>query len=312
MTKRKQCLRKLGLGGVTIAALSMALAAGLDAQTNGTAGSGDHGAQAQIPAFDVASIKAHKDEGMMMRVGLRLTPDGISITGAPLSMLLDSAFGVADNCILDEPAWVKSDRYDIEAKVDPEDAPKLENLTRKERLAMLIPLFEDRAGLKFHHETKEMQVYDLVVAKGGPKLEPAKPDEAGAGTNGKPPMGAMMMRRSTQGMTMEGRGATMEQIAGFFSQQLGSTVVDKTHLTGKYDYTLEFASDIGGGMMGGRMMGAPPLPPPPPDGGAAPPPADRGPSIFTAVEEQLGLKLEEHKEPVDVIVIDHVEKPSPN
>ena len=310
MTKRKQCLR---WGGVTIAALSMALVAGLDAQTNGTAGSGDHGgAQAQIPAFDVASIKAHKEEGMMMRFGFRLTPDGVSITGAPLSMLLDSAFGVADDRILNEPAWVKSDRYDIEAKVDPEDAPKLENLTQKERLAMLIPLLEDRAGLKFHHETKEMQVYDLVVAKGGPKLEAAKPDAAGAGTNGKPPMGAtpmgaIMMRMSTQGMRLEGRGATMEQIAGFFSQQLGSTVVDKTHLTGKYDYTLEFASEMGGG-----MMGAPPLPPPPPGGGAAPPPADRGPSIFTAVEEQLGLKLEEHKEPVDVIVIDHMEQPSPN
>lgn len=296
------------LGGVTIAALSMVLVAGLDAQTNGTAGSGDHGAQAQIPAFDVASIKAHKSEGMMMRIGVRLTPDGVSITGASLSMLLLSAFGVPDDCILNEPAWAKSDRYDIEAKVDPEDAPKLEKLTSKERFAMLVPLLEDRAGLRFHHETKEMQVYDLVVAKGGPKLEAAKPDEADAGTNGKPPMGTTMIRPSTQGMRVEGRGATMEQIAGFLSQQLGSTVVDKTHLTGKYDYTLEFASEMGGG-----MMGAPPLPPPPPGGGSAPPPsADRAPSIFTAAQEQLGLKLEEHKEPVDVIVIDHMEQPSPN
>jgi uncharacterized protein (TIGR03435 family) len=126
-------------------------------------------------------------------------------------------------------------------------------------------------------------------------------------------MGTTMIRPSTQGMSLEARGATMEQIAGFFSQQLGSTVVDKTHLTGKYDYTLEFAPEMGGGMMGGGMMGAPPLPPPPPGSDAAPPPsAARGPSIFTAAQEQLGLKLEEHKEPVDVIVIDHMEQPSPN
>ncbi|MGH9605906.1 MAG: TIGR03435 family protein [Terracidiphilus sp.] len=330
MTERKLRLRKLDVGALTIAALSLALAAtALHAQASANAGGGAAQSQtaqpqpqtapAQLPKFDVASVKAHKPEGMMMRAGMRLTPDGVSISGLPLSMLLHEAFELPEDRILNEPDWVNSARYDIEAKVDPADAPKLEKLTPKERMEMLLPLLEDRFGLKFHHETKVLEVYALVVAKGGPKLKATgdKSDEGadaaplplgGASGNGgvKLPRSATMMRISPEGMTMEGRDATAEQLAQAIATQLGSTVVNETGLKDKYDYTLTFAPE-----MGGRMMGMPAPPPGAGDSGAPPPPP-QGPSIFSAVEEQLGLKLEAKKQPVDVIVIDDIEQPSAN
>ncbi|HEV2324070.1 MAG TPA: TIGR03435 family protein [Terracidiphilus sp.] len=308
-----------------------------------------NGTQQPLPQFEVAAIKPHKQEGMQMRAGFRLTPDGVSMFGVPLSMLMSQAFGLPESRILNEPEWANSDRYDIEAKVAPSEAPKLEKLTQQQRMAMLVPLLQDRFGLKFHHETKVREVYALVVDKGGPKLQPAEPDAAhakpdsdgkpdnispsangnaafgrpdGGGKPGdgggptKPPQGALMMRMSTEGMTIRGVGVTTAQLAGIIGRSLGSTVVDKTGLTGKYNYTLNFAPEMGKGGMGG-------MPPPPPssegpasgassseDAAASTPAA--APSIFTAVREQLGLKLQAKKEPVDVVVIDHIQQPSPN
>jgi bla regulator protein blaR1 len=220
----------------------------------------------------------------------------------------------------------------------------MDKLTQGERMAMLVPLLEDRFGLKFHHETKTLEVYALVVAKGGPKLKastgdagagfkqgagpsmpaPGGPDggpppgaeradggpmtlKPGPGDGGAmpPPKGATMMRMSPDGMTLGGRDATTDQLAQAIAMQLGSTVVNETGLKGKYDYSLSFTPE-----MGGRMMGMPPPGAGGGDGGAPPPP--QGPSLFSAVEQQLGLKLEAKKAPVDVIVIDHIEQPSAN
>ena len=322
-------------GWLPIAAAWIVLAASLHAQTDAkpaaktdadAAQSGS--AAAQLPQFDVASVKAHHAEGMNMMMGFRLLPDGVSISGMPLAMLLREAFQVPEDQILNEPAWVKSDRYDIEAKVDPDDAGKFEKLTKEQQFAMLLPLLEQRFGLKYHRKKKDLEVYGLVVAKGGPKLEAAKPDDsAGDGMDGKPetggdgkmpppppgagggaprpPMGRSMIRMSTQGMMIEAHGVKADGIAGTISTILGATVVDKTGLKGTYDFTLSFAPEMDGNMMGM------PAPPPPGAGGGAPP-EPTGPSIFTAVQEQLGLKLEAHKEPVDVIVIDHIQQPSAN
>jgi bla regulator protein blaR1 len=305
--------------------------------------------QTPLPQYEVASIKTHKSEGMRMMISTRLTPDGVSFSGVTLSLLLSQAFGLPDSRILNQPEWAKSDRYDIEAKVNPAEAAKLEKMTPQQRMAMMLPVLEDRFGLKFHHETKATEVYALVVDKGGPKLQPANadanqggafptpPPDAGMKPNGDgpfksgeaggagapggpspgtkpPPQGAMMMQMSTQGMTVRGRGVTTAQLAEMIGRTLGGTVVDKTGLTGKYDYTLNFAPEMGGG----PMAGMPPASPPP-SAGAQPSGADTdasapqsAPSIFTAVREQLGLKLQAKKEPVDVIVIDHIEQPSPN
>ncbi len=285
---------------------------------------------AQPPAFDVVSIKTHKDEGMMMRIGINATPDGFQADGVPLQLLIRQAFGFSEDRILNEPDWAKSARFDINAKVAPEDAPKLKALSGQQRFAMLLPVLEDRFGLKYHHETKELQVYTLVVAKGGPKLKESAPAESGAGASPAPPplppgasgapggagsispRGAggprTLMRMSTQGMTLDAREATMASLSQLISQQIGGTVVDKTGLSGKYDFTLSFLPDSGGmGPMGMRPPGAEPG-----QGGGAQSQEPVGPSLFTAVQEQLGLRLVAEKEPVDVVVIDHIEQPSEN
>jgi bla regulator protein blaR1 len=271
---------------------------------------------APLPQFDVVSIKPHKDEGMMMRVGMRVTPDGFSDEGMPLDNLVRNAFDLPRDRLLNEPDWVKSSRYDIEAKVAPEDAPKLKDLSREQRWAMMIPVLEDRFGLKFHHETKELEVYALVAAKGGPSLKDATPEELAA--SGLPPVpdkpgvpdhprkGQTMMRGGPQGIALETAASTIGDLTRMLSQQIGSTVVDKTGLTGKYDYTLSFMPDEGAGSMFGPLKGGPP-----PDGSAQTQ-EPVGPSIFTAIQEQLGLKLVPQKEKVDVVVIDAIEQPSAN
>ena len=283
---------------------------------------------ANLPKFDVASIKPHKDEGGMMRIGFGLTADGIRADGVPLAMIVRQAFGVSDDRILNEPDWVRSTRFDMEAKVSPEDAPKLKGLTQAQRGFMLLPVLEDRFGLKLHHETRELSVYTLEVAKGGSKLKTAEPEQAGndgpavmragassGGPGGSPPGPRTWMRMSPQGMTLQGREASMESLVQTVSRELGATVIDKTGLTDKYDYTLNFMPENG---VSRGLSFLPPPPPPSPggagaqSGGPESAPTDTPPSLLDALQEQLGLKLVQQKEPLDVIVVDHIEQPSAN
>ena len=295
----------------------------LQAQT-GSAGKGhiETRPQSQPLAFAVASIRPYNPIGIP-RMALLTTPDGISLTGVPLSMIIHQAFSLPDNRILNEPAWLHSERYDIEAKVDADDAPGYEKLTRNERWAMMVALREQRFALTFHHETRTEQVNTLIVATHGPKLKAATADDENPGKEGasagmppplppagrafKPPSGSMSMSMSPQGMrTFIARGATMQQTVNLLSNQLGTTVIHRTGLTGKYDYTLEFAPDLGVG------FSMEPHPDAPSQGSESAPSSPQGPSLSTALTEQLGLKLEVQGEPVDVIVIDHIEQPSPN
>ncbi len=288
---------------------------------------------AQLPPFDVVSVKPHKDEGMMMRSGVSATPDGFAADGVQLHMLIRQAFGLSEDRILNVPDWARSARFDIEAKVAPEDAAKLQALSWRQRGEMLLPVLQDRFGLKYHHETKELQVYALVAAKGGPKLKEAKPAEDGASAAGPPsaplaPSDARggvvaaragtgatatpgtprtIMRMTSQGATLDAHGTPMATLAQILSQQVGATVIDKTGLPGNYDFTLSFMPDMATGT--GPMM-RPPGAGSPPEGAQAQEPV--GPSVFAALPEQLGLKLESQKQPLDVIVIDHVEQPSAN
>lgn len=272
-------------------------------------------ASPDLPKYDVATIKpTSASDGRRMFLFI---PDGISLSGVPVQMLLTEAFHVEDDHIIGAPGWVKTNRYDVQAKVSPDDAPKLDKLKFDERRSMLVPLLVERLNLKYHHETREMTSYALVVAKGGPKLKlsevqppppDAKPPEPGANAKpgdpapGKPPQ-RRMLRLMGRGH-LEAEGSSTEMLARVLSQQLGRTVIDKTGLTGSYDYSLQWTPDDA----------APPMP-----GGAdgAPPHNDSatdavGPSLFTAVQEQLGLKLESVKGPADVIVIDHIDLPSEN
>jgi uncharacterized protein (TIGR03435 family) len=274
---------------------------------------------ADLPKYEVATVKPTtetEDKRMMM-----MTPDGTSMHGVDMQMLLLQAFGVERDRILDAPAWVKSNRYDIEAKVSPEDAPRMNKLKAEQRREMLLPLLEERFNLKYHHETRELPMYALVVAKGGPKLAESQP-----GTPTPPPDGAMpppgtpgpnvkldgppkdrvgnmgMMRMDPGGI--EAHGGTTAFLAHALSALVGRTVVDKTGLTGNYDFALNWTPDNMSPMMAGG-----------PDGGQPKGEASEnagGPTLFTALEEQLGLKLEATRGSVDVIVIDHIDLPSPN
>lgn len=288
-----------------VLACLVTVAHGAAAQGNNPAALPDASVPTQLPTFEVVAIKRHPDEGIgHMNSDIWMTPDGITVSGVPLSMLVREAFDVSEDRVLNEPAWVKTSRFDIQAKVGPDDVAKLEAIKPQLRWAMLLPVFEDRFGLKFHHEMSDLDAYSLIVAKGGAKITAAKPAQHGEDFS---------MRRSAQGMTMECHEVTMTDLARTISQQLGATVVDRTQLKGTYDFTLEWTPDEGGGP---TMSGSLPMTMRMPAAGLPPdsstPQEATGPSIFTAIEEQLGLKLEARKQPVDAIVIDRIEQPSPN
>ena len=114
---------------------------------------------------------------------------------------------------------------------------QMKDLTLNERWVMMLPVLQDRYGLKFHRETRDLQVYTLVVAKGGSKLRPSKRTRRIEGG-----LGRAMMRLSGEGMSLDAHGASMDSLAHMISQQLGSTVIDKTGLTGKYEYNLEMGT----------------------------------------------------------------------
>ncbi|MGA8731295.1 MAG: M56 and DUF3738 domain-containing protein [Terracidiphilus sp.] len=288
----------LGAAGFVVIALPTAIGMFHSGQTAVLARAQE--APADIPKFDVASIKPFKSG--QMRVMMHFKPDGITMEGVTPQLMLTQAFNVEDDRILGAPSWAKSDRFDIEAKVAPEDASKLDKLKREQRMEMLQPLLQDRFSLKFHHETREMPIYVLELSKGGSKLKPAEAE--GADSNGGRSMPRVMMSPGN----LEAKGAQVDMLAHALSAQLGRTIIDKTGLTGNFDYTLHFTPENMPPRMG---------PGPGPDGGhpgadAPPTPDTTGPDIFTAVQEQLGLKLVPEKGPVDVIVIDHIDKPSEN
>jgi bla regulator protein blaR1 len=273
-----------------------------------------------LPKYDVATIKpAAGEDG---RIRIMMTPSGVEFNGVQMQMLLQQAFGVERDRIIGEPDWARSKRFDIAAKVAPEDAPKLDNLKMEQRRAMLLPLLEDRFGLKYHHETRELPMYSLVAAKGGPKLKtstaaitppgapagaggPSTPDQPGHanGLSRERPGGPGMMRMSPG--SLEANGGTTEFLAHALSNLVGRTVVNNTGLTANYDYLLHWTPDESSMPRIGPAGGGPP----PQDDAPVDP---NGPTLFTALEEQLGLKLQSEKGKVDVIVIDHIDLPTEN
>jgi uncharacterized protein (TIGR03435 family) len=217
--------------------------------------------------------------------------DGLSLRNTVVQTMLREAFNVNDDRIIGAPGWVKTDRFDVEAKVSGADAPKLDGMKIDQRRMMLQPLLAERFNLKYHHETRELPVYSLVIAKGGLKLKPTTVPE-GEKRSG--------VRMNGPG-DFEGTNDKVEFIGHVLSEQpeLGHTIVDKTGLTGSYDFHLQWTP-----------LQAAPIGPDNSAGASAP--DTNKPGLFTALQEQLGLKLELQKSPVDVIVIDHIDPPSPN
>jgi bla regulator protein blaR1 len=302
--------RRLDLGKklLLVVAGTMAVAGplmfGLMQEPQKQAASPVAGAASKVPAFEVASIKPNKSgTGMTM---LRTTPVGFSASNVSLKALIQQAYGVEEDQILGAPSWLGSERYDMEAKVASSDTDALHDLNPDQRRLMLQPLLADRFQLKVHTELRDLPVLALVVAKGGPKLHEAKPGDTYPnglkGFDGEGGPGMMLMRPGQ----LTAQGLDLSSVAKLLSQQLGRTVQDKTGLTGKYDFTLQWKPDRDPS----PMPGAPPPGQQGPDATLSPDSSEA--SIFTAVQEQLGLKLESRKAPVEVLVIDHVEAPSEN
>ena len=237
--------------------------------------------------FEVASIKPMEPAMHgLMRVEIQMAPGGRYIAkGVTLKLLLQQAYGVRDFQIVGAPSWAQTERYEINAKAG-------DGQIRREDLRPLLQsLLADRFKVTVRRETKEMPVYELVVGKGGPKMK-----EAESGPESRD------MVRMGRGM-MELQSASMTSVANALSNQLGRSVIDKTGLTKKYDFKLEWTPDESQNAMIRQMH---------PDGPPAPPVDGAGPSIYTAVQEQLGLKLENGKGPVEVLFIERAEKPTEN
>src|ERR1700722_13255358 len=299
--------RKLLLSVSGLVAVAVPIMFGLLHATQSRAGTQDQNAPATSPVFDVASIKPNKSGTNMVR--LMYSPDGLSATNGTVQMLINAAYGVENNQISGGPSWLNSDKYDIEAKMDSSTADELRKLSederRVERQHMLQALLADRFTLTIHRESKGIPVYALVCSKDGPKFQEAKPGDTYAngvkGPDGHSGAGMMLMGNGT----LTGQGVPLTNLVRLLTRELGRTVIDKTGLTSKYDFTLKWAEERQAPMFKGTEGS-------PPGTGSAPAPESSGPSIFTAVQEQLGLKLESEKGQVDALIIDHVEKPSEN
>jgi uncharacterized protein (TIGR03435 family) len=251
-------------------------------------------ADVKVPAFEVISVKPDKSGSIGGMI--RFRPDGMIMENMPVHVLVAEGYHVFDDQVVGEPAWANADLWDIDAKVGADDVAALEKLSFDERRLMFLQIATERFGLKVHHETRELPVYALVVAKGGVKMTPSKPfANTPAIAKGGP--GKLTMARGK----LQAEGTTMGFVASVLSGAVGRKVVDRTGLTGAYDFTLTWTPEAG--MPAGS--GGPP-------GAATPAPEESGPSIFTAVQEQLGLRLEPTKGSVDVIVVDHIEKPAEN
>ena len=259
---------------------------------------------AQKPSFEVASIKPSEPGQRGSRA--QVQPGGrVVINNVAVRNMMTIAYGVRDFQITGGPGWLETDGWDIEARAGegftPPAAPPDPN-TPDPMAIRLQSLLEDRFHLKIHHETKDLPIYELSISRGGSKMklsedqsiplpgQPAPPPQPGTVPRGG-------LRRNPGAMTAA--AVPVSFLAMSLSQQLGRPVVDKTGLQGLYDFRLQWTPDPQ--PAAGRDAGAP-----------GPPAIQDGPSIFTALQEQLGLKLDSAKGPVDIIVVDSVQKPTEN
>ncbi len=210
--------------------------------------------ESKLPAFDVVSVKENRsDTG---NISFNADSSGINITGAPLTNLLREAYGLyygTDAQITRLTGWAKSERFDIKAKVAEADLAQFRKLTREQSGALLKAILADRFQLVAHTETREMPVYALVVAKHGAKLTPTNPDVPSP--EGYKTSGCHAGCMSWDRRHLDAKGVGTEAVAGFLTQQTQRTVVDRSGLTGKYDFALDWAP-----MMRVRAAGLRPRP----------------------------------------------------
>jgi len=245
--------------------------------------------------FDVATIRLAPPPDANFHVSVSSPPHSsrFEATNLPIKALLQIAYGF-DAPVVGAPDWATNTFYNIQARSDEAADARLAKITnnevRLEKRNAIRVLLAERLGLKTHLETRNTSIYNLVVDKGGVKLKvvPAPPPPADGEAPPAPPPADVQAHGSQHGLEFDGSNAPMRAISGALSSMVEAPVVDKTGLLGIYNYTLQFGRDWS----------------------ASDP--DSWPSIFTAVQEQLGLKLEAVHESVPNLVVDHITKPTEN
>jgi uncharacterized protein (TIGR03435 family) len=242
---------------------------------------------APAPGFDVVSIRENTthDQHTHNSIYNSWKDARFRATNLPVKMLLEFSFGMPESRILGLPGWADTTTFDLEARSDDSADAEMGKLppeeARQQKLAMLQALLAERFKLVTHIESRELPIYQLVVAKGGAKLKP-NPGGNSFGTG-----------RNT--IHVQGGDDSLAILADKLADAVGRVVVNQTGMTGQFDMRLAWTPED----QPPPMLNGAPDPNPPPD-------------IFTAIQEQLGLKLEPGKGPVPVLVVDHVERPSEN
>jgi uncharacterized protein (TIGR03435 family) len=240
------------------------------------------------PSFDVATIKPNPSGAASMQ---QLTTNGHNfvIRNGSLGDMMSFAYNVQMKQIVNAPAWIDNDRYDIAATQEQDGLA-----SDKQLRGMVRKMLEDRFKLTVHHEKRELPAFVLTVGKNGQKLTP---------TQIKGPLPGMGFRPTPGGLMLRVNNGTVEDLSDFLqSAVLDRPVVDHTGIAGRFDIGIKFMPDDS------QFKGHPPKLPEETDATAA----ETAPNLFDAIDQQLGLKLSAEKASVDVIAIDHVEKPSPN
>lgn len=254
-------------------------------------------------SFDVVSIKQNiSGKGFAMND----TPDGFIAIDIPIQLVIAFAYRLKDPDLMmgrkllpGAPSWVNSDKYDIRAKISSSDLAALQKLkpeqqTDQKRL-MLQSMLADRFKLKVRKDAKPRPCYALAVGKNGPRIKEA------ASSNPAFPDGKMLAKPGS----VEAQDVPMSQLAFALTAPLNCPVQDKTGLTGRYDFALQYSPDQGLGTYGNPPAAGQQDPAPSPDNSS-------GASLFTAIREQLGLKLMPATIPVEGIFIERIERPSKN
>jgi uncharacterized protein (TIGR03435 family) len=226
---------------------------------------------AQTPAFDAASIKPNTSGGGPSSI--HLTAGRVAMQNVSLRKVMLNAYGIPEDreYAIEGPDWLTTEHFDIDATF-PADAPA------PQVRVMLQSLLADRFNLTLHKEPRQLPMYSLVVARGGVKIHSSTSDAS---------------RTSAKPGHFEATGITMQKLADLMARQAGLPVADATGAAGVYDFTLDWSPAADLKLAAGEEGAA---------GG------DQGPSFFTAIQEQLGLRLESGKGPVEVLVLDRMEK----
>jgi uncharacterized protein (TIGR03435 family) len=264
---------------ITAAIFILAIAVPASAQLAHLGPSGMIKLSQTVPPYDVSSVKVNDSGEGNFGMNISDSNGTLTATNIPVETMMEYAFDVKEDHILNLSGRVKDARFDVQAKVLPKEDGKLTKPGDNQLQAMMIPLLADRFHLKAHVEPKLLPIYELVVLRGGPRVKLSTEAAQSSSIN---------TSASNTDRILNAKSASMPDLAQALSDLVHRQVIDKTGLAGRADITLKWTADEAADQ-GGNVL-----------------------SIFTALEEQLGLKLVSSKGPVDCLVIDHIEMPTPD